>query len=244
MRIKAQARRQQIMAAATRLFSRQGFDGTTTRQIASAAGVNEAIIFRHFSSKEQLYWAVVSEQIQQSRPARRERALCSGRDPRKELSLFAQTLLDTGEQDAALTRLLLFSALRDGELSEGLFRNYTAEALDVISTYIRQGMHQGWLRKIDPEVGARAFMGMVIYHSLIQELFAGDGHQKHDPRRLGRQIADIWLNGVSARQKTCDARPRRNPSAKVARSSARNGFHLARKLGGASARQTNSAITA
>ena len=46
------------MDAAKELFARQGFEGTTTRQIAERARVNEAIIFRHFPSKEDLYWAI------------------------------------------------------------------------------------------------------------------------------------------------------------------------------------------
>jgi len=43
------------------LFSEQGFDGTSTRAIAEAAGVNEALIFRHFRSKEDLFWSVLSD---------------------------------------------------------------------------------------------------------------------------------------------------------------------------------------
>ena len=69
MRTAAKTRRRQILAAALRLFSRQGFDATTTRAIAQLAGVNEAIIFRHFTSKEELYWAVLSEQMQERDPA-------------------------------------------------------------------------------------------------------------------------------------------------------------------------------
>jgi TetR/AcrR family transcriptional regulator len=245
MRLRAQVRRQQIVSAATRLFARKGFDGTTTRQIASAAGVNEAIIFRHFPSKEQLYRWVVSEQIQQSAPLRRPTALPSSRSPKKALSHFAETLLKGGERDVVLTRLLLFSALRDGELSESLFRSYTAGSLELIAAYIREGVDRGRLRKIDPELSARAFVGMVLYHRLIQELFAGDRHLKADSRQLGRLLADIWLNGVSARpKKSRGPRVQRKRSAKFALSPAGNGFHVARKLGGASARQTNSAVTA
>src|SRR5690348_18310559 len=63
MRLAANVRREQLLSAAMRLFALQGFDGTTTRDIAHAAGINEAIIFRHFPSKEDLYWAVVASRI-------------------------------------------------------------------------------------------------------------------------------------------------------------------------------------
>ncbi|HYX68755.1 MAG TPA: helix-turn-helix domain-containing protein, partial [Terriglobales bacterium] len=61
IRFTARDRRQQILEVASRLFARQGFNGTTTRHIAEASGVNEALIFRHFPSKEELYWAVIEE---------------------------------------------------------------------------------------------------------------------------------------------------------------------------------------
>ena len=64
IRVSAGDRRQQILEVATDLFARQGFNGTTTRQIAQRAAVNEAIIFRHFPTKDDLYWAVIENQCQ------------------------------------------------------------------------------------------------------------------------------------------------------------------------------------
>jgi TetR/AcrR family transcriptional regulator len=54
-RLKAEERRSQLLRIAKELFSECGFENTTTRAIAAAAGVTEAIIFRHFASKEELY---------------------------------------------------------------------------------------------------------------------------------------------------------------------------------------------
>src|ERR687896_460399 len=58
-RMTGEARRQQLIDVAIRLFSRKGFRGTTTKEIALAARVNEAIIFRHFPTKEDLYAATL-----------------------------------------------------------------------------------------------------------------------------------------------------------------------------------------
>ena len=52
-------RRQEILLAAMDLFAKKGFRGTTTRDLASQADVNEAIIFRHFNNKEELYSAIL-----------------------------------------------------------------------------------------------------------------------------------------------------------------------------------------
>jgi len=54
-RLSAEERRLSILRAAVPLFARQGFNGTTTRQIAAAAEVSEALLYKHFPSKEALY---------------------------------------------------------------------------------------------------------------------------------------------------------------------------------------------
>src|SRR3974377_150047 len=58
-RLHASDRRRQLVEAALEVFSRKGFGGTTTKEIAAAAGVTEAIIFRHFPTKSDLYNAVL-----------------------------------------------------------------------------------------------------------------------------------------------------------------------------------------
>src|ERR1039458_9227813 len=58
-RLHASDRRLQLIETALDFFSRKGFSGTTTKEIAAAAGVTEAIIFRHFPTKQDLYNAVL-----------------------------------------------------------------------------------------------------------------------------------------------------------------------------------------
>src|SRR5882762_6959394 len=58
-RMAGEERRLQILSVAVSLFSQKGFSGTTTREIAQAAGVSEAMVFRHFATKEELYSAIL-----------------------------------------------------------------------------------------------------------------------------------------------------------------------------------------
>ena len=243
MRVPGKTRRQQILTAATQLFSRQGFDGTTTREIARQAGVNEAIIFRHFTSKEELYWVVVSEQIT-ARTECLHRHLRSSARTRNALGSVAEILLDKRQGDGAFIRLMLFSALRKGEPSQRFVHDYLSASLDLISDYIRAGTKQGWLREIDPVIAARAFVAMVAGQNLMQELFIGPRHLKYNPRHLRQQLADIWLNGVSPRQDTSSAGLRSNGSARSVAASGGNHNKAARKPGSASDRPRNHAVTA
>ena len=64
-RMRAETRRNQIVEVAAELFASRGFSGTTTKEIAEGAGVSEAIIFRHFASKDQLYAAILDHKVKQ-----------------------------------------------------------------------------------------------------------------------------------------------------------------------------------
>ncbi len=58
-RLDNEERRRAIVEAAVPLFARRGFAGTTTKEIAEAAGVSEALVFKHFPSKAALYEAIL-----------------------------------------------------------------------------------------------------------------------------------------------------------------------------------------
>ncbi len=196
-RLKAKDRRAQLLDAAMRLFSVRGFDGTTTQEIARQAGVNEAIIFRHFHSKEELYWAVVTSRVKAVGRRRMIREqIESGRNHRDTLAAIAGNLLDRTQDDAALTRLLFFSALRNQKLADSFFRTYMRGTFEILADYFREQMSKGRFRRMDPVLAARGFLGMIIYHYLVQEVFGGERYQRFDPNSVGNQIADLCLDGI------------------------------------------------
>jgi AcrR family transcriptional regulator len=59
-RLRADERRNAIVEAATKVFADNGFHGTTTRELAKAAGVSEALLYKHFPSKESLFSAMLA----------------------------------------------------------------------------------------------------------------------------------------------------------------------------------------
>jgi AcrR family transcriptional regulator len=58
-RLSADQRKRAIVDAVRDVFAEKGFDGTTTRELAKAAGVSEALLYKHFPSKESLYTAML-----------------------------------------------------------------------------------------------------------------------------------------------------------------------------------------
>jgi TetR/AcrR family transcriptional regulator len=198
-RVPSDERRAQILRVATELFAQRGFNGATTREIASRVGVEETILFRLFPSKRDLYWAVIDAKTQSASGREQlESQLYSDMDERKMFVAIAEDILERNTKDSTLTRLLLFSGLEAHELSQRFFQTYIATYFDVLAGYIQRRIRQGAYHKVDPLLSARSFLGMVFNYFLVQELFAGRPH-KFDIKKVSETLTDVWLNGMLKR---------------------------------------------
>ncbi|HJY85433.1 MAG TPA: TetR/AcrR family transcriptional regulator C-terminal domain-containing protein, partial [Candidatus Acidoferrales bacterium] len=117
-------------------------------------------------------------------------------DEQEALAAVAEDILRRNTEDPTLGRLLLFSALENHRLSHRFFRTHVARYYEALARHIRQGIRAGRFRRVDPLVAARGFLGMVVYHFLIQELFGGRRYQKFDTGLVCRTLAEIWLEGM------------------------------------------------
>lgn len=119
-RLHAVERRVAIVDAAKPLFARHGFAGTTTRQIAQAAGVSEALLFQHFPSKAALYREILCQGCEGDPELERLRELEPSTTSLCEMvglligHVALGELCDTGEKEVD-DRLALHSLLEDGE---------------------------------------------------------------------------------------------------------------------------------
>ncbi len=199
-RIPAGERRRQILAVATTLFARQGFEGTKTREISEKAHVNEAILFRHFPTKEGLYWAVLDAKCKARRGfAELKTLLHSGKPVPEVFAAIAEGLLRRNMEDASVLRLWLFSGLENHRLYRRFYRAYMADYYDVLADYIRTQIRAGEFRGVNPYLAARGFLGMLLDYILSQGVFHGPRNGKESPDRASRELVDIWLEGMQPR---------------------------------------------
>ena len=194
-------RRLQILAVAVRLFSQRGFRGTTTKEIAQAAGVSEAMVFRHFATKEELYAAILDHKACSGtnfEPAAMAADAIRRKDDRGVFESLALGALEHHERDPEFQRLLLHSALEKHELAQMFFDEFVRRVYEFLGAYLRQRQREGALVEIDPAIVVRAFIGMVMHHSLNNNLW--------DPQRrllnisneqAARNFTTILLNGIT-----------------------------------------------
>jgi AcrR family transcriptional regulator len=196
LRVSAPNRKRQILAVATQLFARQGFSGTTTRQVAERAGVNEALVFRHFPSKEELYWDVLESKILEAAPVERIGETLNSSPGLDVFERLAYEILELRAKDDTLSRLMLFSGLENHALAQRFFGMHVANYYDRLADHIESLMNDGLLRRADPLLAARGFLGMVVYHSWIQDVFGGKHFRDYSLQEASRTMAEIWLEGM------------------------------------------------
>src|SRR5690349_13547051 len=99
-------RRQDIIRAAIELFAQKGFRGTTTRDLAAHADVNEAILFRHFKTKEELYTAILEHKVGESRETQciEFERLAETRDDVLFFETLGRTFMQKHEDDSTFMR--------------------------------------------------------------------------------------------------------------------------------------------
>ncbi|MCA1815121.1 MAG: TetR/AcrR family transcriptional regulator [Acidobacteria bacterium] len=196
-------RRRQIIEVAMRLFSQRGFRGTTTKEIAQEAGVSEAIIFRHFANKQELYRAILDFKACSGSPADLQSSVADAIRRKDDFAVFyglALSLIERHENDTEFLRLLTHSALEGHELAAMFWDRNVRGLYEFVGGYVRERQRDGALREIDPRVVVRAFLGTVIHHSLNNTLW--DTRRSLldvSNERAAEEFARILLEGVKAR---------------------------------------------
>src|SRR6185295_10826791 len=191
----------QILKVAMRLFAQRGFRGTTTKEIAQAAGVSEAMVVRHFATKEELYSAILDhkeclhddlDRLQKVAEAIRRK------DDRAVFEGMALEALNHHESDPEFQRLLLHSALEEHELAHMFWEKFVMRVYHSLRKYIRQRQRDGAFKNVEPFVIVRAFIGMIIHHSLNNNLWDRERQLlRISNQAAARSFTDMLLNGVS-----------------------------------------------
>ena len=175
-RLRRAERREQILAAATRAFARAGFAATTLDDIATAAGVSRAILYRHFDSKTDLYRAVLDR-------ARARLASAVGTSDFAPDSV--DKLLGVAATDPDGFRLLFHHAAREPEFRREMDRFREAMvsvARRELAQVIPDPSWVAWAARLAPTVAVEAVMAW---------LDAGQPDRHEAADRIGRVLEGV-----------------------------------------------------
>jgi AcrR family transcriptional regulator len=198
-RLPADERRAQILREAAHLFGTHGFSGTTTRDVAARVGLTEAALYRYFPSKEAMYSSILDERMAAPDLLDPLEPLAAAGDDRGVFGGLALTLLRSVEADPTMLRLLLYSALEGHEMARPFQETRIRRLREFLSRYLERRIAEGAFRPIDAALGARAFIGMVVDHLIVRQVFGQRDQYPQAPEVVAETFVSIFLDGVAVR---------------------------------------------
>ncbi len=192
-RLAAMERRAAVLDTACRIFSKGSYRGTTTAEIARESGVTEPILYRHFSSKRELYLACLDQAWERMRSSW-EAAIEADPDPTNWMPSMARSFFEHKEQKVVLSNLwiqALAEASEDPEIRKHLRRNLK-EVHDFAAGVIRRCQEAGCVpAERDPDAEAWIFLSLSLLGAIgrrLGGLVEGEFERIRDSRRR-------WMTG-------------------------------------------------
>jgi AcrR family transcriptional regulator len=183
-----------ILKAALETFSRHGYTGATTREIAKRAGVTEVTLFRHFPSKEKLFGEVVYMRLPGPDFAQFV-TNAKKLEYRQALESIAHFFLEGLRQNEDLIRILYMESQRHFELMEQVYAALISNLTAILADYFRELQEKGITRKFNPISGATMFLGIWTAFYEKENLFATD----HGEVRIDEAVLEcvhIFVRGT------------------------------------------------
>lgn len=184
-----------IVHAAVALFSRQGYQGTSTREIARLADISEVTLFRYFERKEDIFWAALVSSFRTIKPRLDLLEKLSHRDAPevvlpKILSLFG----DTATYSPELVRLIGVAFLEVRGKVESVCREHLSSLFSSIANYLEANTKSGRIRTLNPTILTTAIALTIIAQPELSRLFEGHRDSRLDSRRTIDEYTAFWLS--------------------------------------------------
>jgi AcrR family transcriptional regulator len=200
-----QPARSKILDAAEVLFARRGFSGVGLSEVAESVSLGKSTLFHHFSSKAQLYAAVIGR-IAGRIEDRLMRSLADGGSPPARLERWLDELTDLLSANPTYARLLLRSLFEDDELTgdlpeERAANDHIRHILGAGARLLREGIDDGSFRPVHVEHTLQSLIGMTVFHfasgTFGDEVFGRSIFSPAEIRRRKREVARFARQGLA-----------------------------------------------
>lgn len=193
---RSRGKREQIRAAAKKLFLANGVAGTSMEAITAEASVSKQTVYAHFESKAALLRDILETLVAGPAEAWREfpaaqAPLRSRDDLEEQLGALAHMIVDSLMQPEylATARVIVAECGRNPELGD-LFRQAVADpVLAAVAAVVERAVHEGVLRDEDPQDAARLLVGPLLTFVLLDGLLRPESPQRPSAAQVSRFVA-------------------------------------------------------
>ena len=190
---KGEATRLAVEEAAWGLFLEQGYHATSMRQIADRAGLALGGIYNHFSSKEEIFEAIIIDQHPYKKILPLVMAV-EGTSAREFFgNAFRIVINELGQQPDFINLMFIELVEFKGKHGSVMLREIAPKVLPVFEKVIK---NLKGLRVTNPAVLMRSFFGMIISYFITEMVISNSVLSKLMPKNATDQYIDIFLNGI------------------------------------------------
>jgi AcrR family transcriptional regulator len=187
--------RDRILESALRLFSKKGYLGATTKDIAKGAGIAEVTLFRHFPSKERLFEQVIN--TYSFLPVLRGLIPEISEMPyERALAVIARRFLDTINSRKDMIRIMHSEMRRYPQKIYKIYYDFLDEIIKTLASYFHKMQKKNILRKFNSESGARAFLGVFFSYFNAKEFHMFKKYKDMNTDKIIKEFVDIFLRGT------------------------------------------------
>jgi AcrR family transcriptional regulator len=190
--------RTRILQAAQRLFASQGFDGTTTRDLAQAAGIAEGTLFRHFPNKKAILVEVAtSGWVEILTDLLTE---LSEMGSYKAVAQVMRRRMWNFQKNADLMRVCFMEVQFHPDLRDRILSEVITKMTDVGEAFFQTAMDKGIYRQGDAKLVAKVFLGMFAIAGFSNNTLIEPDASPQQMQEMAEGLADIFLNGVLVKE--------------------------------------------
>lgn len=186
--------KKRILQAAQKLFARSGYDGTTTRELAIAAGVAEGTLFRHFDNKKAILIEVATEGwVELLTDLLTE---LSEMGSYKAVAQVMRRRMLNIRENSDMMRVCFLEAQFHPDLRDKIQLEVIGKMSIVAEAFFETAMQKGVYRKMNPKIVAQVFLGMFAVAGFSQNTIMEPNASPQQMQEMAEGLADIFLNGV------------------------------------------------
>ncbi|MCU1297890.1 MAG: transcriptional regulator [Acidobacteriaceae bacterium] len=195
---------QRIIEASVQMFSRFGYVRSSTREIATLAGVTEVTIFRHFPKKRDLFWAVTEACLGRLQVNSELAALMeTDAEPKVVLPKFVASLVELIHEQPETVRLLYVCLFELDDGSDMLVRKHLGPLFESFREYLSRAVSKGLLH-VDPEVATFSMAASIAAQHGLRHLMKNKPCSVMEAEVAISALTRFWLNALLPDYKGCD----------------------------------------
>ena len=197
---RAEDRPREICAAALQVFAEKGFAAAKLDEIARRAGVSKGTLYLYFKDKEELFRAVVRDNVSPNIDHLRDAIMASGLPFAQIAPMFLARLASVAATMplGSVVKMVIGESGNFPELAKVWHDQVVSKALGVMVGLIEKAQAKGEVRPGDPRFHAFTLMGPMLMGLMYREVLQPAGGAPVDIEALARQHAETVLKGLLA----------------------------------------------